>query len=147
MDGYRLEYIDGTERMRVEALDHAYKFVVFSPDKDVLKRTREAIEASGLPVDVTSSWYDNIEIMNRAAGKGRAVKRLAELYGIPKEEIMSFGDNMNDLSMLEASGWPVAMENAVDALKERARVIAPHHDRSGVAKAIRTYVSGMEETI
>jgi hydroxymethylpyrimidine pyrophosphatase-like HAD family hydrolase len=32
------------------------------------------------------------------------------------------------------------MENAVDELKEHARLIAPHHDRSGVGKVIRDYV-------
>ena len=139
LDGYRLEYIDGTERMRREALGCAYKFVVFSPDAEVLKATAERMRALDI-VDVTSSWGDNVELVGKGAGKGRTLLKFAEMHGIPKEEIMSFGDQINDLDMLTASGWPVAMENAVDELKAHARLIAPHHDQSGVGKVIREYV-------
>ena len=143
LDGYTLEYVDSTDRMRREALGSAYKFVVFSPNASVLENTKKKLERAG--VSITSSWYDNIELMKVGAGKGRALSWFAEQKGIPKEEIMSFGDHMNDLDMLKASGWPVAMENAVDELKQHARLIAPHHDQSGVARVIRKYVLGIGE--
>lgn len=138
LDGYRLEYIDSTERMRQEALGCTYKFVVFSPDQDVLRRTAEKMRNLGW-VDVTSSWGDNVELVKKDTGKGKTLVRYAEMQGISAKEIMAFGDQVNDLDMLSVSGWPVAMENAVDELKEMARIIAPHHDRSGVGKVIFEY--------
>ncbi len=138
LDGYRLEYIDSTERMRREAMGCAYKYVVFSPDKRVLERLSE--QMGRFDISVTSSWSDNIELMKRGAGKGKALRAYADRYLIPKDEIMTFGDQINDMDLLAASGWPVAMENAVEGLKKAAKLIAPHHDASGVGKIIRKYV-------
>ncbi len=47
---------------------------------------------------------------------------------------MVFGDNTNDLDMFSAAGWPVAVGNAVEALKEKARIIADNCEDDGVAK-------------
>ena len=44
LDGYKLEYIDGTERMRNEAMSCAYKFVVFSPDTNRLSQVAEKMK-------------------------------------------------------------------------------------------------------
>ena len=145
MDGRRLEYIDGAERMRREAMGCAYKFVVFSPDVDRLSQVAQRMRE--FDISVTSSWSDNIELMKKGAGKGKALSAYAALKGIPKEEIMAFGDQINDLDLLSASGWPVAMENAVPELKAFARLTAPHHDQSGVGKIIRKYILDEGETI
>jgi len=145
LDGRRLEYIDSTERMRTEALDRAYKFVVYSPNPAILQAAAKRLER--FDIDITSSWGDNIEVMKKGAGKGRALEKYAAHYSIPKDEIMTFGDQLNDLNLLEASAWPVAMENAVDGLKARARLIAPHHDEDGVGKMIRKYVLSREDTL
>lgn len=145
LDGRRLEYIDGTERMKREALKNAYKFVMFSPDKRKLSRAAERM--AGFDISVTSSWEDNVELMKKGAGKGKALGILAESLGVPREEIMAFGDQLNDFDLLGAAGWPVAMENAVEGLKECARLIAPHHDQSGVGRIILKYVLDKGETI
>lgn len=145
LDGRTLEYIDSSERMYREALSNAYKFVVFSPDSGILADTAKRMEQ--FDISITSSWGDNIELMKTGAGKGDALMKYASHLGIGKESIMSFGDQINDLDMLAVSGWPVAMENAVEDLKKNARIIAPHHDLSGVGKVIREYVLDKGETI
>ena len=50
------------------------------------------------------------------------------------------GDNENDLTMFQIAGFPVAMGNAVDCVKARARAVAPSHGEDGVAWAIERYV-------
>ena len=145
LDGYRLEYIDGTERMREEAMNCAYKFVVFSPDANRLSQVAEKMRC--FDISITSSWGDNIELMKKGAGKGKALLAYASALGIPWEKIMSFGDQLNDMDMLSVSGWPVAMENAVEGLKKYARLIAPHHDLSGVGRIIHKYVLDEGEMI
>jgi Cof subfamily protein (haloacid dehalogenase superfamily) len=130
MDGYRLEYIDGTERMRREALDHAYKFVLYSPDPNVLARAAERMKQ--FDVAVTSSWGDNVELMKTDAGKGKAVLAYAARYGIEKDEIMGFGDQLNDLSMISSVGVGVAMENASPELKAVADETCGHVADDGI---------------
>lgn len=129
------------ESMEKEGLSQAYKFVVFAEDAQKLHGLRGRIDAMGI-AEISSSWTDNIEILKKGAGKGRALKKLCEAYGILPEETMAFGDQLNDLSMLKSAGVPVAMENAVGEVKRVARISAPHHDKSGVGRVIEKYLCG-----
>ena len=52
------------------------------------------------------------------------------------KDVMAIGDNMNDVSMLERAGYPVAMENAIPEVKECAKDITDTNEHSGVGKAI-----------
>lgn len=81
-----------------------------------------------------------LEILNKKAHKGAAVKKLAEHLNISQTEVMAIGDNENDLTMIEYAGLGVAVENAIDAVKRKADVITASNEEDGVAKAIYEYV-------
>jgi hydroxymethylpyrimidine pyrophosphatase-like HAD family hydrolase len=49
---------------------------------------------------------------------------------------MSFGDGLNDLSMIKAARYSVAMANAVDEVKAAAKFVTATNDEDGVALAI-----------
>lgn len=138
-DGYAFEMVEDEARMWREGWRNPYKFVTFSTPNDP---RLEALRAELLPLHlaVEASWCNNIEVMTPAAGKGNALAFLADRYGIDREEVMAFGDNFNDESMLRYAGWPVVMENGVDEMKAIARIIAPHHDEDGVGRIIEQYV-------
>ena len=53
------------------------------------------------------------------ADKGLGVQKLCEALGISTEEVMAFGDNYNDVSMLERVGRPYLMEGAAPELRAR----------------------------
>jgi len=89
---------------------------------------------------VSQSLKDNLEVMNKGINKGNAIRILAEIYGINREEIIAIGDNENDISMIEYAGLGIAMGNAVDTLKERADYITGNYDEDGVAQAIEKFV-------
>ncbi len=91
-------------------------------------------------IEVTSSWKDNLEIMNEGSHKGKAIEYLSDLLGIDREHIIAFGDNYNDLSMIEFAGTGVAMGNAEEDVKKIANHITSRNGESGVAKAINTLV-------
>jgi len=80
-----------------------------------------------------------IEIMNKSMNKAVAVKKVAEFYGVPRERIMAFGDETNDLHMLEYAGIGVAMENGVDAAKNVADHITKSNEDDGVAVFLADY--------
>lgn len=56
------------------------------------------------------------------------------------DQVVAFGDNYNDISMLEAVGLGVAMGNADDAIKERADLVIADNLQPGIAEVIRTLV-------
>jgi hydroxymethylpyrimidine pyrophosphatase-like HAD family hydrolase len=52
------------------------------------------------------------------------------------QDVVAFGDNYNDLSMLEAAGTGVAMGNAVDEVKARANVVIGENESNSIADFI-----------
>ena len=89
-------------------------------------------------LSVSSAVVDNVEINQTHANKGEALMALASHLGVPREGVMSFGDGLNDLTMLHAAGVGVAMANACPEAKEAADHITLSCDEDGVAAAIET---------
>lgn len=87
-------------------------------------------------IEITSSWGNNLEIMSEGSTKGKAIEFLANLLNINREEIIAFGDNYNDVSMIEFVGTGVAMGNAEEDVKNIANYVTDTNSESGVAKAI-----------
>ncbi|MDT2831728.1 Cof-type HAD-IIB family hydrolase [Vagococcus carniphilus] len=117
------------------------KVITFSDGgQEVLQPIAREIEKLD-DVHVTSSFPNNIEINHIEAQKGVAVKRLAEAKGIDLKEVMTIGDNFNDVSMLEVAGVSFAMGNAEDGVKKVAKYEAETNVNDGVGKAILRAIS------
>jgi Cof subfamily protein (haloacid dehalogenase superfamily) len=85
-----------------------------------------------------------LEIMPQGVSKGEALAHLAESLGIEQSETMSFGDQANDLTMIEWAGCGVAMGNAIDDLKNVAQYVTASNDDEGIAKALEALVFNAE---
>ena len=120
---------------KVEAL----KFVIVDEDPEKLKHIRQELESIH-NIDVDKSWYNNLEVMNKGVSKGKAIKKLADFLKVPKEKIIAFGDNYNDLSMKDYVGTFVAMGNSEELIKEKADYITTTNDEDGVAEGIKKIV-------
>lgn len=75
-----------------------------------------------------------VEAFSTESTKAKAIRALAEANGI--ERIVAFGDNLNDLPMLEIADVAVAVENAIPEVKERADVIIGPNTADSVARFI-----------
>ena len=53
------------------------------------------------------------------ADKGPGIRQLCAALDVPQSDVMAFGDNYNDLPMLEAVGHPILMEGALAELLSR----------------------------
>lgn len=84
-------------------------------------------------------WF--LEIHSKNASKYNAVRYLREFFGYTK--IIGFGDNLNDIPLLEACDEGYAVSNAVAELKERATGIIDDNNSDGVAKYIFNRESGI----
>ena len=124
------------------AVQDCVKVVVFSQNLPLLADLRAFVLDTCPDADVTSSWWDNIEIVPKSASKGNALRALAASLGIPMTQVMALGDSDNDLSMLQAAGVSVAMGNANDRVKAAARFQTRTNDAQGVAAAIRALAFG-----
>ena len=93
------------------------KVIGISNDLEKLEKAKELL-ADNTNITVTSSGPNNIEIMDKNATKGHALKQISEIYNIPLDNILAIGDNLNDEPMLKLVKYSVAMENAVPELKK-----------------------------
>ena len=126
--------VDDEAAFQREGLERVYKLEGLSEDGDIMAALRAELQTTGAVV--THSSYRNVEIMSPGMGKAAALKWLADRLGIPLSDCMAFGDNANDLDMLAAVGWPVAVANAAAEVKAAARRIAATDKEDGVAKMI-----------
>lgn len=113
--------------------DEIFKFTTnFTPE------TIEAGEAwvnENVPgVKAMTTGYESIDIVLDYVDKGVAIKALAEKLSLTMDEVMAFGDNLNDLHMMEVVGHPVAPENARPEILDLAETVIGHHkDQSVIA--------------
>jgi Cof subfamily protein (haloacid dehalogenase superfamily) len=92
-----------------------------------------AFRASHQVVVSGEHWVD---VMNRTANKGTAVRRLQRALGVTPAQTMVFGDYLNDLEMLDAAEWSFAMAGAHPEVVRRARHLAPSNNDAGVLRTI-----------
>jgi Cof subfamily protein (haloacid dehalogenase superfamily) len=110
----------------IDAAPEVWKFVISHDDPAVLTAWHdEAGRDPGFSLEY--SWFDRIDAARAGNTKGGRLVAWAAARGIAASEIVAFGDNHNDLSMLTAVGRGIAMGNAEDAVKAAvAEVIGPH---------------------
>lgn len=94
-------------------------------------------ELAALPgLELTRSNDHDFELVPQGVNKGRTLALLSMMYGVSLENCAAVGDSENDLAMLQAVGFPVAMGNAAPAVKEAAAFVTGTNAQDGVAGAI-----------
>jgi Cof subfamily protein (haloacid dehalogenase superfamily) len=86
----------------------------------------------------TAPWY--FEFTPLGVDKVRALKDTFEVLGINQDEVMSFGDAQNDLTMIKWAKVGVAMGNAVDEVKAEADYVTTDNNSDGIADALEHLV-------
>lgn len=81
-----------------------------------------------------------VNIIDNSAGKLTGLKKVMELAGLNKEEVMAMGDTEVDLGIINFAGTGVAMENSPDAVKIAADFVSTECKEDGVAHAIERFI-------
>ncbi|MBF0468538.1 MAG: HAD-IIB family hydrolase [Desulfamplus sp.] len=84
------------------------------------------------PLDGRSIW---IEVFNRSVSKSKAVSWLAQMLCIERQNVISIGNDYNDLDMLHWAGQGFVVDNAPETFKETFVVVASNNE-CGVSQAI-----------
>ena len=133
--GYITE-VENIELYLNEKENPPIKIIAISNDISKLENAAKLL-SENKSISVTSSGANNIEIMDKNATKGEALKEIAKIYGINLENAIAIGDNLNDQAMLDIVGYSVAMKNGNIKLKEQAKYVTEKtNSEGGVADTI-----------
>lgn len=105
-----LSFLDGRDIVKVLFMD---------PDFEGLQRLGLELEpmARRLGVEITFSSKRYLEFMPAGIDKGYGLKKLAEMLGIPMDQVIGVGDSANDLAMIKAAGLGVGVANVTDDVR------------------------------
>ncbi|MGN0299056.1 MAG: HAD family hydrolase [Lachnospiraceae bacterium] len=78
------------------------------------------------------SWW--MDLVAADVSKASALKELCRRLEVDLKDVYAFGDNMNDIAMLEAAGKSFAVENGRVEVKAIADEVIPGYQKDGVLK-------------
>lgn len=113
-------------------------FAIGNPEK--MERLCQAIRKK---TECSAAWYRDIfnpevalmDVYAPGCSKATAIKDVATELGASR--IVVFGDNLNDLPMMEVADLSVAVENALPGVKEHADIVIGPNSAPSVAEFIR----------
>ncbi|MDO5608759.1 MAG: HAD family hydrolase [Capnocytophaga sp.] len=86
-----------------------------------------------------TTWLD---ITHKHVNKGNAIRLLQEMWGITPDETVVFGDQLNDLEMMQSARYSYAMKNAQDEVKQLANYVTEYdNNHEGVIQKIAELLS------
>lgn len=138
--GYDVRAVESLEKLQ---RDDIIKMSVYHPT---------ACEEECTPVFIPK-WKDKAHLMPAGkqwvdcnplgVGKWTGVSFLMEKFGIAKDEVCTFGDNLNDTDMLENAGRSYAVANARDEVKQAAKGICAPYWENGVLQVLKEILESL----
>ncbi|QTD41214.1 Cof-type HAD-IIB family hydrolase [Sporosarcina sp. Te-1] len=81
--------------------------------------------------------WDVVEIVRHGLNKAVGISHVSKWLDIPRERIIAFGDEDNDLEMIDYAGVGVAMGNGIDRLKSIANEVTLTNNEDGIAEFLK----------
>ena len=116
------------------------KILLIRPNDEVRKMV-----TSDPGLEALASGEGLFDVMPKGTTKGNALLRLADYLEIPASHTFAIGDNENDVSMIAAAKYGIAMGNATEGAKKAAYYITANYDSLGFAKAVYDFIIPLVE--
>lgn len=114
--------------------------VVFIGEHEKLLKIQEEIQKRiGNEIHIAFSSDTFLEAMNKDVNKGITLKWILDHFGITTDECAAFGDAENDMEMLKAVKYGVAMGNADENFKKRLNYTTLTNDEDGIVHFLKEY--------
>ncbi len=114
----------------------AHKVMCMGNADEIQWLYEKLIDNHGSSLHLYRSKDTYIEIAPKSISKATALRQVLAEHGIPMSEALAFGDNYNDISLIEEVGYGVAVANAREEVKAVAKEITATNIEDGVAKTI-----------
>lgn len=124
----------------LDVLMPAHKLLLID-QAPIIQKLHDYLQTLDFPKTAFYLSKDNyMEVTAKHVSKKQALYEIAQHYQVPLEQVMTIGDNFNDLPMLRLAGLGIAMGNAPEAVKTEAKAVTKSNNEHGVAEAVEKYV-------
>ncbi|API91032.1 MULTISPECIES: Cof-type HAD-IIB family hydrolase [Virgibacillus] len=117
--------------------------ILIHPDDEHISTLRQHLDDFHADLIEHRKWgapWNIIEIVRKGMNKAVGLQKIAHYFHIPQERIIAFGDEDNDLEMIDYAGVGVAMDNAIDELKAVSKYVTDSNEADGIANFLQTYL-------
>ena len=101
-------------------------------DKEELDIIEKSIENAYGKGECIRSSEVYLEVIPMNISKGNALRKIIQAKNMESYKVITVGDNMNDIELLEAGNYGFCIGNGSEKLKERAKYIAPGNDDNAI---------------
>lgn len=115
-----------------------HKFLLMGEPEEIV-RAEDFLRARYTHLSILKSTAYYLEVMHEDAKKANGVRFLCDYYGISTDEAAAFGDGENDIDMLLAVKYGIAMANAADHIKKQAAFVTLSNDEEGIFAALEQW--------
>ncbi|MCH4171589.1 MAG: Cof-type HAD-IIB family hydrolase [Lactobacillus sp.] len=113
--------------------DDIYKLNLGFDQGDVMTEAQKINRLFGQHVFATPSGFGSIDVIPKGVNKAYGIDQLQQHWDLTPDEIMAFGDNFNDLEMLQHVKHGYVMKNAPEAMHQFDLPVTPlDNNASGV---------------
>lgn len=137
-DKFKFEILDGN----IEKFSNLVflKSLIYTENRNLLLETQENLIKEFKNLSVVSSDYFLLDLMPFGISKGSALINLCKLLNISTENVCVFGDNFNDVEMIQVAGTSIVPENGEKHVKSLATYVTKSNDEDGIAYAIENII-------
>ena len=111
-----------------------WKFVISHPDRQNIEKAIDELPPTEFSCEW--SWVDRVDVANNGNSKGGRLLDVLKVWDIDPQNVIGFGDNHNDISMITAVGLGIAMGNAEEEVKRQAKRITLSNEEDGIAQVL-----------
>lgn len=112
-------------------------------DTDKLEEYYKIFDNDSLSILIMQDSFKNdryLEIFKEGVSKYTAIKYIMDKENIDNDNVITFGDGLNDVDMIKNSGIGVAMENALIEVKYVSNYTTKNHNEDGVIYFLKGYL-------
>lgn len=125
-----------SEHFKLTKLDPLYRRTEIALRRDFdLEKARALLETQNFDVEMVDTKYA-IHLKSTKINKGIGLQKLAGMMGLKARDFVAIGDSANDIEMLEASGFGIAVGNGDEEIKKTANHVTKASFGDGAVEAL-----------
>ena len=121
------------------SFNNAHKFMIASDPNTIKKIYNKLPKELFDKYTICTSMPCFIEFFKKNNNKYNGLLKVMEIYGIKENEVMTFGDSMNDYDLVSKAYIGVAMGNACQEIKECSKFVTFDNNSNGITNAIKHF--------